>query len=312
MLDHFHLPIVPGRDVQMFTLPSTVTNLQWSTWTKPRGLSMAYMLLIGGGGGGGRGLAGIAGTARGGGGGGAGSAMTKILMPLEFLPDRLFVQVGGGGVGASDPATNAGPGLLSVISLYTDSGVTNTIGQSGGAGATGGANGSNGGNAAGGTAGTVAVLSNMSRIGLGHHAIIAGQSGSTGGSPTSAGTALAIPTTSVLCMGGTGGGGVTVTTNFAGGAITVISNSLLSQFAPAAAPAGPGGHGSGGPQLWKPFFSFGGMGGSSSDSVIPSGDGGKGSYGSGGGGGGGGIGNAAAENSPGGFGGNGIVIISCW
>lgn len=312
MLDYQHLPQVPGRNVQLFTLASTVTNVQWSTWTKPRGLSMAYMLLIGGGGGGGKGLAGVAGTARGGGGGGGGSAMTKIIMPLEFLPDRLFVQVGAGGVGASDPATNSGPGILSYICIAPESGVTNTIGQSGGAGATGGANGTGVGNAAGGTAGSIAVLSNMSRIGMGQHAIIAGQDGSTGGTPTTAGTAIALPVTGLLCMGGTGGGGTTVTTNFAGGAITAISNSYLSQFAPAAAPAGPGGHGSGGPQLWKPFFSFGGMGGSSSDSVIPSGDGGNGSYGSGGGGGGGGIGNAAAQNSPGGFGGNGIIIISCW
>jgi hypothetical protein len=52
MLDLFHLPSGMLADVQIFTRPSTVTNLQWMTWMKPRGRSMLHALVIGGGGGG--------------------------------------------------------------------------------------------------------------------------------------------------------------------------------------------------------------------------------------------------------------------
>ena len=313
MLDQFHLPTVPGRDVQIFNVPNLQGDVdqRWFNWTKPRGLSMAWIFCLGGGGGGGKGLAGIAGGARGGGGGGGSAGQSVLLMPLEFLPDRLFLMVGKGGIGASDPATVSTAATTSFVSIHPENALMNMIANAFGGGA--GSNGSGAGNAAAGGAGALAsVPNNMPLVGWGHPQLLAGQAGSTGGSPTSAGTAIALPVTGLLCMGGTGGGGTTVTTNFAGGAITAVTGSLLSQYAPAAAPAGPGGHGSGGPQLWQPFFSFGGMGGSSSDSVIPSGNGGNGSYGSGGGGGGGGIGTAAAENSPGGWGGNGIIIISCW
>ena len=312
MLDHFHIPIVPGRDVQIFNDPGQQGDVdsRWTTWTKPRGLSMAHIFMWGGGGGGGKGLAGIAGGARGGGGGGGGSGQSVIVIPLEFLPDKLFLFVGKGGEGAFDPATNATAGSQSFVAIHPEQQIVNMVGNAIGGGA--GSNGSGAGNAAAGTGGTLAsIQNNMPLVGLGHVQLFVGQTGSTGGSPTTAGTALALPVTGLLCMGGTGGGGVTLTTNFAGGAITAITGSLLSQNAPAAAPAGPGGHGSSA-MLWKPLFSFSGMGGSSSDSVIPSGNGGNAFYGSGGGGGGGGIGDAIAQNSPGGAGGVGLIIISCW
>jgi hypothetical protein len=112
-----------------------------------------------------------------------------------------------------------------------------------------------------------------------------------------------IPVTGVVTMGGTGGGGTTAA-DFAGGPITAIAGSFLSEQRPAQAAAGSNGGGSA--QSWEPFFSFSGMGGGSSNAAA-GGEGGNGAYGSGGGGGGAGVG-----GSRGGNGGNGIVVITCW
>lgn len=312
MLDLFHLPQVPGRDVQVFihTGVQGGTDGPWHTWTKPRGLTMAHFFLLGGGGGGGKGLAGVAASARGGGGGGGSGGQSSILIPLEFVPDRLFLMVGKGGVGGADPAVAQTAGSITQVNFHPENTLTNTMAQAFGGGAA--ANGTGAGNAAGGTAGSAATISNnMPMMGWGHAGLLlGGQAGSTGGSPTSAGTAIALPVTGLLCMGGTGGAGST-SSDFAGGTITTVANSFLSQYAPAAAAAGPNNHGSGPIQLWKPFFSYSGMGGGSSNAVDPSGRGGNGAYGSGGGGGAGGIGEGGL-NSPGGQGGSGIIIISCW
>src|SRR5882757_8730137 len=99
--------------MQMFKEPSTVTNLQWHTWLKPRGCSMAYMFCMGGGGGGGGGFTGIATSARGGGGSGGAGGFTRVLMPLFMLPDVLYVQCGAGGIGVGSGGGTAGVGLLS-------------------------------------------------------------------------------------------------------------------------------------------------------------------------------------------------------
>ena len=56
MLDALHLPGMTRGNVQVFTRVSTVTNTQWLTWQKPRGVSMLQAIVIGGGGGGGGGF----------------------------------------------------------------------------------------------------------------------------------------------------------------------------------------------------------------------------------------------------------------
>jgi hypothetical protein len=94
MLDLFHLPSGMLADVQIFTRPSTVTNLQWMTWMKPRGRSMLHAIVIGGGAGGGGGFTRAAAAAGGGGGGGGSSAVTRVTIPLIFVPDVLYIQDG--------------------------------------------------------------------------------------------------------------------------------------------------------------------------------------------------------------------------
>jgi hypothetical protein len=303
MLGSFHLPTVPGRDVQIFTRlnQDQATNTEWTEWTKPLGLSMAWIFCLGGAGGGGGGFTRASG-AGGGGGGGGGSAQASVIVPLGLLPDFLYIQVGCGGQGVS--AGTAESGTRSYVTVYPDFAVTNTLVISGAASPTGGGTGTVAAAGAAGTAGTIPVIASMPFAGLGHFALIAGQAGIIGAAASdTAGGAQTIPTTSILCMGGGSGAGVS-TTGAAGGAITAIASSYLSQYAPAAAALGVSG--SGGPQLWKPFFSFCGMGGGSANAAA-GGNGGYGGYGSGGGGGG-----SGTTGGRGGDGGNGIVIISCW
>ena len=118
------------------------------------------------------------------------------------------------------------------------------------------------------------------------------------GPPTS------IATTSILTQGGAGGAGTT-SADFAGGIITAITSSYLSEIRPQGAAAGSN-NGSGGFLHRAPFFSFAGLGGSSSNAGV-GGLGGNGGRGSGGGGGG-----AGTTGGRGGDGGGGIVIMTCW
>lgn len=307
MLDMNFLPTNTGvADIQIFNRPSTITNLQWYTWRKPRGKSMCNIFALSGGGGGGGGFGGIVGAARGGGASGGCSGSARVTIPLVFLPDTLYIQVGpGGNGGASNTAgSTLTPALNSFVSIYPDTSATNVLLASGTNVPTGGGAGTA---AAGGTAGsvpTVATIGIMPLAGLGHFDLIVGIVGVAGGSIANPGVVTAIPATSALCMPGSGGGGCTGTAQ-AGGGVTAIASSHLSMWAPVAAAAGV--NGSPGPLLWKPFFSYGGLGGGSSNATT-GGEGGYGAYGSGGGG--GGAGTAAAGR--GGDGGNGLVIITCW
>lgn len=304
MRDVLHIPTGTTAEVAIFTLPSTVTNLQWDTWEKPRGKSMLHAIVIGGGGGGGGGFTRASGAGAGGGGGG-GSGVTRITMPLLYLPAQLYVQVGAGGQGQVSGGGTAGSGLLSYLAIYPDTTASNVLALSGAAAAVGGGTGTVATAGAAGTAGTIAVIGSMPLAGMGQFAVIAGQAGIIGAAASNtAGGAQAIPVTSVLCMGGGSGAG-TNTTDQAGGTITAIANSFLSQSAPVGAAAGSNDGGSG-PMLWAPMFSFCGMGGSSSNAGV-GGVGGNGNYGSGGGGGG-----AGTTGGRGGDGGSGLVILIAW
>jgi hypothetical protein len=308
MLDYLHLPTVPGRDVQVFTLPSTVTNLQWSTWTKPRGLSMATIIALSGGAAGGSGWGNVVTTgATTGGGGGGSSGISRVTVPLEFLPDRLFIQIGAGGLGVANGA--GGAGLLSYVAIYPDITATNILCLSGAAGPTGGGAGTGGvPGGAGGGSGTIAVIASMPLAGLGYFNLVSGNNGAPGGGSTTAGNNVIIQTNSCISTGGAGGGGRT-SADTVGGAFGVIASSFVSQYAPASA-AGTNllNNGSGGSILWKPLWFYGGCGGGATNAAGGvGGSGGIGAYGAGGGGGGGGV-----TGGRGGDGGSGLVIISCY
>jgi hypothetical protein len=310
MLDLFNIPSDTGTNpgmanIQIFNTPSSVTNVQWNTWTKPRGKSMMNIICIGGGGGGGGGFTRAATISGGGGGSGGSSAVTRVTIPLYFVPDTLYVQVGAGGQGVGSGGGAAGSGVLSYVSIYPDTTASNIIAVSGNAGAGGASTGTNSAVGGAGAAGTAATIANMPLAGLGHFDLIIGQIGVSGGLQTGGnGTSQSIPTSSIITTGGTGGAGTT-SADFTGGGWVAISNSWLSQQRPATPSAGSNA-GSGGFALWKPLFFFGGTGGSSSNTGV-GGAGGNGSYGSGGGGGG-----AGTTGGRGGDGGSGIVIITCW
>jgi len=306
MLDLQHLPTsYGGADVQIFKRPSTVTNTQWLTWIKPRGKSMINIICIGGGGGGGGGFTRAAAAAGGGGGSGGSSSMSRVTAPLHLIPDMLYIQVGAGGAGVGSGGGTAGSGILSYVTIYPNTSASNTIAISGNATAAGGGTGTGAAVGALGAAGTIPLIASMPLAGLGHFDLIAGQAGVAGGAVAGGnGTAQIIPTTSILCTGGSGGAGTT-SADFAGGAWTAITNSWLSEQRPAT-PAAGSVNGGGGFEIWKPMFFFGGTGGSSSNAGA-GGAGGNGSFGCGGGGGG-----AGTTGGRGGDGGSGIVIITCW
>lgn len=296
-------------DVQEFIRPSTVTNTQWLTWRRPRGAKMLHIFCVGGGGGGGGGFTGAAAAARGGGGGGGGSGQSSLLIPAHLLPDVLYVQVGAGGQGVGSGGGTAGSGVLSVVSIDPRAQVAlNTVIRSGNAAGLGGGTGTGAAAGAAGTAGTILTLANAPLMQMGTYSLIAGQAGTAGGAQTgAAGAAQTLPVTGVQVMGGVGGGGVTAADQ-AGGSITAVTNTLISQARPINAAAGSN-NGSGAFNLrgiGGLFFAYPGMGGGASNAGV-GGLGGNGIHGSGGGGGGGGT-----TGGRGGDGGSGIVIITAW
>lgn len=181
MLDAQHLPGMTRGAVQVFTRVSTVTNTQWLTWQKPRGVSMLHAIVIGGGGGGGGGFTRAAAAAGGGGGGGGSSAVTRITISAVCVPDQLFIQVGAGGAGVGSGGGTAGSGVLSYICIAPDTAASNTLAVSGAAAAVGGGTGTGAAVGAAGTAGTIATIGAMPLAGLGQFAFIAGQIGIAGG-----------------------------------------------------------------------------------------------------------------------------------
>lgn len=312
MLDLSHIPTGYGSgDVQIFTCPSTVNQSQWHDWIKPRGKSMFMMLAISGGGGGGGGFTAAAAAARGGGGSGGNSGITRLTGPAIFLPNRLFIQVGAGGIGVGSGGGTAGSGVLSYvaagISTVTPGTVqpTNIICVSGAVAPVGGGTGTGSAVGALGAAGTIATNATCP---LGAYpfiqSFIAGTAGVAGGAVAGAiGPPQAIPTATPF-WGATGGAGTTGA-DFAGGAFTAQADSLMSECRPDTAAAGSN-NGAGGYTIWQPFFSYGGGGGAASNAGV-GGNGGPGGYGCGGGGGGGGT-----TGGKGGDGGSGLILIVVW
>lgn len=307
MFDLGHLPTGRSANVTWFNVASTVTNTQWHTWIKPLGVSSIFIMCVGGGGGGGGGATRASGTGGGAGGGGS-SSTTRVLIPAWSVPDVLYVEVGAGGAGGAAAASGAN-GLLSYVAIYPDnSTVLNILARSGNAAATSGVAGSVAANGSGGTGGTIATIANMPLAGYGIFAFIAGRDGASGGVQSGAiGGPANFNTTSAISQGGAGGAG-TNTVSYAGGLITAIANTLISDSRPSGSAAGSN-DGSGAPLLAPPngpFWPYCGLGGSSSFNGV-GGNGGPAGPGSGGGGGG-----AGTTGGRGGNGGDGYVLLIAW
>ncbi len=296
-----------GADIQTFDTPSTVTNVQWMTWRKPRGCTMAYIFCLGGGGGGGGACGGAASTARGGGAGGSCSTQTVTLIPLFLLPDVLYIQAGAGGsggAGAGGGGVVGGIGVTSFVSITPGTGqMANVVVASGGN--NGGAGGGAGTTISSGTGGGLGVISSLAFMNygsLGFNTFLSSMNGSAGGSQAGAiGGYVSFSTAGLTCTGGAGGAGTT-SADFGGGGFNITTGIFMSDSRPAS-PAAGSFNGSAGPQLLKPFFGYGGCGGSASNAGV-GGNGGNGAFGCGGGGGGGGT-----TGGRGGNGGTGIVYI---
>lgn len=311
MLDLSHIPTGTGAAyVQIFNIPTTATSVQWHSWIKPRGKTMFNIICIGGGGGGGGGFTRAAAAAGGGGGSGGCSGITRMTGALALIPDRLYIQVGAGGIGVGSGGGTAGSGVLSYVAVAIPTATpgtiqaTNVLAVSGAAGAAGGGTGTGAAVGALGAGGTIATIAAMPLAHMHQFSLIAGTAGVAGGAVAGAvGTAQSIPTATPF-WGATGGAGTT-SADFAGGAFTAQADSLFSERRPST-PAAGSNNGSGGYTIWQPFYSYGGGGGSSSNAGV-GGAGGNGGYGCGGGGGG-----AGTTGGRGGDGGSGLVIITCW
>ena len=318
MLDLFNIPLNPNYDLQTFVGGSATTLVQWQTWRKPRGARMIYMFGVGGGSSGGCGLNST--TTSGGGAGGGSGAQSALLVPAFMVPDILYVQPGYGGF---QPAVlvSAAVGVVGTPTYiacepYTAL-VPNLTWLFANAGAVTGAAATATTGGAAGTAAAVATLANMCLAGRGFVQLLAGQSGSAGGTSTTAGVALTYPTTGLLVSGGAGGGGNNAgTSNFAGGALTAIANMLGTEWMQAlaggiaAAGATPAGNGSAGLNTKKSTFLLtGGSGGGGSTATAGGvAGGGDGAPGCGGGGAGGCNTTVAALARPG-NGGPGFAFI---
>ena len=82
----------PGANFQRFT-----TTGSTQTWTKPTGVTLIYMELIGGGGGGGGGSSDNKSQS----GGGGGGAFQWGIYDAAYIPATLTVSVGAGAVAAA-------------------------------------------------------------------------------------------------------------------------------------------------------------------------------------------------------------------
>lgn len=314
MLDFSHIPTPYGAaTVETFLGNNAAAGEQWMTWQKPRGKSMAHIMLIGKGGNGGNGAVGANSTAAGGGGGGSG-AQISMLVPLWAIPDRLYLSLAGGGT-----TTTTASYVAMAMKLTAGAGASagnDTLLTANGGG--------NGGNASGATAGAVGAAAGtptVASMALGWQWVdlsLGGQAGIIGGTNV-AGAALTIPVTGLLVTGGTGGGGLpaAAASGTAGGSFTVAGHfppqvGGLVQ-ATATLPANNGSNG--GQPIPNLFYFYGGTGGGSTHGTATGGGlvasrGGNGGPGCGGGGGGGALTGSTAGG--GGLGGPAICVITCW
>ena len=136
---------IASADIQEFTSTGT------STWTKPTGAKLVYVLMYGGGGGGGSGrrraLASSATSASGGGGGGAGGR-SELWIPASALGATETVTVGAGATGGAAQTaddTNGNNSTGGGNSSFGSWGLARVGGNGSGGSTTGGTNGTGGG-----------------------------------------------------------------------------------------------------------------------------------------------------------------------
>lgn len=296
-----------NADVQTCIGNSVANGVTWQNWEKPRGKTMAFILCVGRGGNGGTGVIGANSTAAGGGGGGSGG-VSRLVIPIMFLPDRLYLSAGNT------------QGVATYVSIHPSVTTQHLVLHAAAGGAGGNASGATAG--AAGAAGGISGITTAPLTGLGVCNFIAGQAGIIGGTTVAAG-ALTIPFTSVPVTGGTGGGGlpgagVAGTNGGAFGGYSAPSPfPAHSGGIGAASGTTPAGNGSHGPNYIVPGlnYSFGGTGGGSTHGTatgagLVQSRGGDGGYGSGGGGMGGALTGSAAGAI--GRGGSGYITIVCW
>lgn len=172
-------PTPQGANVQIFR--GGDTNIS-KDWVKPQGASFVFFTLIGGGGGGGGNYDGVPGDDNAGGGGASGN-ITNFMCPAFFLPDRLQVAVGKGGLGAAyagllNPGTSGSVGQSSQILYQEKAGngylLLEASGGGGGGGAPDGSTIGTGGTAA-------AVNTGLAITAAGFFSSTAGQNGTSAG-----------------------------------------------------------------------------------------------------------------------------------
>jgi len=284
MLDYFNLS--NNTDTQVFFAQN---NNIFQTWQKPRGCKLVHFFVIGGGGAGAGGRTGSVGTDRTGSGGGGSGGIYTSLIPSILIPDRLYIVVGRGGIGAA-PNTNGTGGGVSLIRTTLN---TTDVNQ----GLLARPTQATGGNAGGTGGGGVSVLSGIYRN-LGPnllHNSVTGGAGVAGSSGTSINLTF-------LLSGGAGGGSATLGgTSFSGGSIN--GNGFVPTILGG---INPSDNGENGFSSFNPLFFTGGAGGAANANGV-GGNGGNGGIGCGGGGGGAGV-----TGGRGGNGGDGLVIITCW
>lgn len=308
-MEPFGLPKSPLYEKYVFNANSVSAGGNWHTWVRPVGKSYLTILAIGGGGGGGTGVVGANSTAGGGGGGGSGG-QTVLEIPMDFLPNRLYISVG---------TSKTGAGLASFVSTQPNTTANHVL-----AIANGGAVGGNASAGTGGAAGGAGAIATNATMPLGwafSKLALAGQAGIIGGAAV-AGAALTLPTTGLRVTGGTGGGGLPAAaaagTN--GGSFTVPASPSYFPAqsggvgsATATNPADNGRNGFSVPEAGLYFY--GGTGGASTHGTATGGglvqsSGGHGDIGCGGGGMGGALTGSSAGTAS--RGGAGLVIFYCY
>lgn len=313
MTDMIGFPRNASANQQIFNANSTAAGQSWYVWNKPIGCSFIHVLCVGGGGGGGGGFVG-ANNAAGGGGGGGSSGHSSVHIPAWLIPDTMFVSVGYGGAGGA--AAAGSNGVLSYVSMQSNTIANHVLAVSGAAAAVGGGRGTAAAGGSTGTAGTVPAITAMCLAMAGNYTVIAGQVGIIGRFGATGTGVVAFPTTGVRTMGGAGGASVgNVGTTYAGGNMTAVG--VWPTGVGGAASTGTGVVGDDGSHGYMlnsgVFFSTGGCGGGGgygTGATVGGGKGGNGGPGSGGGGGGGAL--TGTTNGSGGNGGNGIVIITSY
>ena len=288
---------ISTANIQEFTTAGT------STWTKPAGAKLVYIVCQGGGGGGGSGykqLASPVNAAISGGGGGGTGGWSELLIPAALLGSTETVTTGAGGTGGASQ-TVAGSGNAGTTG--GDSSFGSWCVARGGVGNVGGGTGTSGG---GSTSSnnvnfvsiivTTTVLSGSTttatRGQAGTSAIKGGKSG--GGGASGGGIVVATPTALAGGTGGEGGAGIksTSTTTTGGGGAGGTSGSPNATS---------------GSNSTNEYIGGDGGGGGASQITANGGNGGNG--GNSAGGGGGGACQNAYNSGAGGNGGDGSVMV---